>query len=175
MGLSRFECTPNAQIPLKNRWLQTCLTLSPMNSIQKNNGFKALLMLLNLMEKTCIFNASLIRKIPWTPLKKQWIWSIHCLRILVGGIPNPLKNMSLSVGMIIPNIWGKIKKGSKPPASIYSYCIPLGQLGPALDSHAFGCFMHSHSPDGLEPFVYRGSRHTRVDYFGLHVLLAVYW
>ena len=24
---------------------------------------------------------------------------------LVGGIPTPLKNMSLSVGMIIPNIW----------------------------------------------------------------------
>jgi hypothetical protein len=35
---------------------------------------------------------------------------------LVGGIPNPLKNMSLSVGMSIPNIW-KNKKCSKPPTS----------------------------------------------------------
>jgi hypothetical protein len=31
---------------------------------------------------------------------------------LVGGITTPLKNMSSSVGMIIPNIW---KKCSKPP------------------------------------------------------------
>ena len=28
--------------------------------------------------------------------------------ILVGGIPTPLKNMSSSVGMIIPNIWKKM-------------------------------------------------------------------
>ena len=33
---------------------------------------------------------------------------------LVGGIPTPLKNMSSSVGMIIPNIW-KNKKCSTPP------------------------------------------------------------
>ena len=36
---------------------------------------------------------------------------------LVGGIPTPLKNMSSSVGMIIPNIW-KNKTCSKPPTSI---------------------------------------------------------
>jgi hypothetical protein len=28
---------------------------------------------------------------------------------LVGGIPTPLKNMSSSVGIIIPNIWKNIK------------------------------------------------------------------
>ena len=33
---------------------------------------------------------------------------------LVGGIPTPLKNMSSSVGMIIPNIWEN-KTCSKPP------------------------------------------------------------
>ena len=33
---------------------------------------------------------------------------------LVGGITTRLKNMSSSVGMIIPNIW-KNKKNSKPP------------------------------------------------------------
>ena len=35
---------------------------------------------------------------------------------LVGGIPTPLKNMSSSVGMIIPKIW---KTCSKPPTSSY--------------------------------------------------------
>ena len=35
---------------------------------------------------------------------------------LVGGIPTPLKNMTSSLGMIIPNIW-KNKKCSKPPTS----------------------------------------------------------
>jgi len=29
---------------------------------------------------------------------------------LVGGIPTPLKNMSSSIGMIIPNIWKKRKR-----------------------------------------------------------------
>ena len=29
---------------------------------------------------------------------------------LVGGIPTPLKNMSSSIGMIIPNIWKNKKK-----------------------------------------------------------------
>ena len=36
--------------------------------------------------------------------------------ILVGGIPTPLKNRK-SVGMILPNIWGK--KVPKPPISYY--------------------------------------------------------
>ena len=36
--------------------------------------------------------------------------------ILVGGIPTPLKKLSLSVGIIIPNLWKVIKfHGSKPP------------------------------------------------------------
>ena len=52
---------------------------------------------------------------------------------------------------------GNNKTCAKPPTSIYSYCVPLGRPGPTLDSHAFGCFMHSHSPDGLELFMYRGS------------------
>ena len=39
---------------------------------------------------------------------------LHLLHELVGGIPTPLKNMSSSVGMIIPNIW-KNNKCSKPP------------------------------------------------------------
>jgi hypothetical protein len=30
---------------------------------------------------------------------------IYNIYYLVGGIPTPLKNMSSSVGMIIPNIW----------------------------------------------------------------------
>jgi len=34
---------------------------------------------------------------------------------LVGGIPTPMKNMSSSVGIIIPNWMGKNKKCSKPP------------------------------------------------------------
>ena len=37
--------------------------------------------------------------------------------ILVGGWPTPLKKMSSSVGIIIPNIWNN-KKCSKPPTSI---------------------------------------------------------
>jgi len=40
-----------------------------------------------------------------------------CKSMLVGGIPTRLKNMSLSVGMIIPNIW-KNKPCSKPPTSM---------------------------------------------------------
>ena len=44
---------------------------------------------------------------------------------LVGGIPTPLKNMTSSVGIIIPNIWTVIIHScSKPPTSIYIY-IPL--------------------------------------------------
>ena len=39
---------------------------------------------------------------------------------LLGGWPTPLKNMSSSVGVIIPNIWKVIKfHGSKPPTSIH--------------------------------------------------------
>ena len=41
---------------------------------------------------------------------------------LVGGIPTPLKNMTSSVGIIIPNIWTVIIHScSKPPTSIYIY------------------------------------------------------
>ena len=39
---------------------------------------------------------------------------------LVGGIPTPLKNMSLSVGMIIPNIWkNQIHVPNHQPEYIY--------------------------------------------------------
>ena len=38
--------------------------------------------------------------------------------MLVGGIHAPLKNMSSSVGVTIPNMWKVIKfHGSKPPTS----------------------------------------------------------
>ena len=42
---------------------------------------------------------------------------IYIYIYLVGGIPNPLKNMTSSVGMIIfPNIWKVMEfHGSKPP------------------------------------------------------------
>jgi len=36
--------------------------------------------------------------------KWRFVWKIIELN-LVGGIPTPLKNMSSSVGIIIPNIW----------------------------------------------------------------------
>ena len=42
------------------------------------------------------------------------LWQLY----LVGGIPTPLKNMSSSVGMIIPNWMEKQKSCSKPPTSI---------------------------------------------------------
>ena len=40
--------------------------------------------------------------------------------MLVGAIPTSLKNVSLSVGMLIPKIW-KNKTSSKPPNSHYWY------------------------------------------------------
>jgi len=43
--------------------------------------------------------------------------SLKKIEYLVGGIPTPLKNMSSSVGMIIPNTW-KNKKCSKPPTRL---------------------------------------------------------
>ena len=49
---------------------------------------------------------------------------------LVGGWATPLKNMSSSIGMIIPNIWEN-KKYSKPPTSIAwqkSRCLLLDTL-----------------------------------------------
>ena len=49
---------------------------------------------------------------------------------LVGGIPTPLKHMSSSVGMVIPNIWKVIKfHGSKPPTS--KWC--QGSFGPTCN------------------------------------------
>ena len=62
----------------------------------------------------------------------KW-WILHCdvcyvsftlKAILVGGWATPLKNMSSSVGMIIPNIW-KNKTCSKPPTSITCWIYPL--------------------------------------------------
>ena len=41
------------------------------------------------------------------------IFPISFIISLVGGIPTPLKNMTSSVGMILPNIW--TNKCSKPP------------------------------------------------------------
>ena len=71
---------------------------------------------------------------PWKPdtwgsfyIIPDWVyhmWQFHTVPIfylseydlLVGGIPTPLKNMTSSVGMIIPNIWKN--KCSKPPTSL---------------------------------------------------------
>jgi len=55
------------------------------------------------------------------PLGKFFTWPVfelgHCQKHhLVGGIPTPLKNVSSSVGVTIPNLW-KNKKCSKPPTS----------------------------------------------------------
>ena len=45
---------------------------------------------------------------------------------LVGGIPTPLKNLTSSVGIIIPNIWTvMIHSCSKPPTSIHIYIYPI--------------------------------------------------
>jgi hypothetical protein len=44
------------------------------------------------------------------------LWNTWKL-LLVGGIPTPLKNMSSSNGIIIPNIWEN-KKWSKPPTRL---------------------------------------------------------
>ena len=38
------------------------------------------------------------------------IWLMMVNNNLVGGVPTPLKNMSSSVGIIIPNTWENIKK-----------------------------------------------------------------
>ena len=46
-------------------------------------------------------------------------WFYHSF--LVGGWPTPLKNMSSSVGMIIPNWMEKKNKSSKPPTSFFSF------------------------------------------------------
>ena len=51
---------------------------------------------------------------------------IHVVSYLAGGIPTPLKNMSKSVGVIIPNLW-KNKKRSKPPTR-YDFMIQSGRM-----------------------------------------------
>ena len=55
-------------------------------------------------------------------INRYYTLILPCLFIiLIGGWPTPLKNMSSSVGMILPNYWGKQKPCSKPPTSIYIY------------------------------------------------------
>ena len=51
---------------------------------------------------------------------------IHVVSYLAGGIPTPLKNMSKSVGVIIPNLW-KNKKRSKPPTR-YDFMIQSDRM-----------------------------------------------
>jgi len=46
----------------------------------------------------------------------QWFTMIYNDLHLVGGIPTPLKNMSSSVGVTMPDIWKVIKHVTKPPA-----------------------------------------------------------
>ena len=43
-------------------------------------------------------------------IKMIYIWLVNSTSNLVGGIPTPLKNMSSSVGMIIPNCFWKVIK-----------------------------------------------------------------
>ena len=52
----------------------------------------------------------------WTQSSHSDPKCVSSLNYLVGGIPTPLKNMSSSVGTIIPNIW-KNNKCSKPATS----------------------------------------------------------
>ena len=47
----------------------------------------------------------------------------HRYHHLVGGIPTPLKNMSSSVGVTIPNIWNNKKVSNHQP-----YMVPSGKL-----------------------------------------------
>ena len=52
----------------------------------------------------------------WPPKRSSSIYKF--IAFLVGGIPTPLKNMSSSVGIIIPNIWNNkihVPKISKAP------------------------------------------------------------
>ena len=57
-----------------------------------------------------------------TPLTERFLFSLPLWQTLVGGWPTPLKNMSSSVGMILPNIWKK--HSSKPPTSIQPCVAP---------------------------------------------------
>ena len=43
---------------------------------------------------------------------------------MVGGIPTPLKNMSSSIGMIIPNVWEN-KTSSKPPTRLVTMFVSV--------------------------------------------------
>ena len=61
---------------------------------------------------------------------------------VLGGWPTPLKNMSSSVRMIIPNIW-KNEKCSKPPTRIIQYnCVQLPVL---TNRHHFWCLYRLHN------------------------------
>ena len=63
--------------------------------------------------------------------------------ILVGGIPTPLKNMTSSIGTIIPNIWKK--SISKPPTSIVYYGLRTVNVGinPQITNLAFFSCWHA--------------------------------
>ena len=69
---------------------------------------------------------------------------------LVGGIPTPLKNMSSSVGMIIPNIWIMMGK---------SFKIPWFQSPPTSNpSHISHDLVHGHP---IDSYRMNQSRHPR--------------
>ena len=44
---------------------------------------------------------------------------------MVGGIPTPLKNMRLSVGMIIPNIWKNMFHVPNHSVNVFIYPSPI--------------------------------------------------
>ena len=59
------------------------------------------------------------------------------MKFWFGGIPTPLKNMSSSIGMMIPNIW-KNKKCSKPPtrqAKIMENSMDTRDLAFRMENH----------------------------------------
>ena len=65
---------------------------------------------------------------PWDPMKNHQFLAKWCSNhfFLVGGIPTPLKNMTVSWDDEIPNKWKIIKfHGSKPPSSFYPIEPPL--------------------------------------------------
>ena len=76
----------------------------------------------------CLFSTQTIEKRGFSQRMRPMVdlisHRIHVCHIwfaiyLVGGWATPLKNMSSSIGMIIPNIWEN-KKCSKPPTSLPS-------------------------------------------------------
>ena len=93
-------------------------------------------------------------------INRYYTLILPCLFIiLIGGWPTPLKNMSSSVGMILPNYWGKQKPCSKPPTSIYIY-IPMGYGIPGYPPKDM---FHHHLPHSNNQTIWWGTPHFQTD------------